>query len=94
MNPTSNQGAPSEFQFAMALLAHAARNDNAAICASLRHLAEPSTRLCSVRVIAALLGEFERGISGNDRERLAQWFTAQALSLAADAANRGERKAS
>jgi hypothetical protein len=83
MNSLPEHTSTYEPQLAMALLAHAARHDDEALKASLDLLADPTAGICSACLVAALLAEFQNGMDAQDPERLAAWFSGQALALAA-----------
>lgn len=73
-----------EQQVAMSMLAHAARRDTDAMMSSLDAIAEDGD-LRSTHVIAALLGEFQKGMDEFNAEELAKWFAGEARELAARA---------
>lgn len=73
-----------EQQVAMSMLAHAARRDQDAMMSSLDAIAE-GDGLRATHVIAALLGEFQKGMDEFNAEELAKWFAGEARELAARA---------
>lgn len=73
-----------EQQLAMAILAHAARHDSQAIADSLALLTESAAALQPVCVIAALLTEFQHGMSSYSSPELAQRFADRAVEIAAN----------
>lgn len=74
-----------EQQVAMSLLAHAARNDVAAVGLSLQALDEASDELRATHVIAALMIEFQKGMDEEFGDQLAEHFSDAAHALAAEA---------
>ncbi|NUS44138.1 MAG: hypothetical protein HOQ24_10675 [Mycobacteriaceae bacterium] len=83
---TNSRASLREQQVAMSLLAHAARDDAAAVALSLQAIGDAGEKLELTQVIAALLVEFQKGIDEEYCEQLADWFSGQAreLALAAD----------
>ncbi|KZM75468.1 hypothetical protein [Nocardia terpenica] len=74
-----------ERQIAMAVLAHTARHDADAVTAMLHHLAESIAEdVHPICVITALLNEFQQGMDMYKSNELAEWFSDQALALAAN----------
>lgn len=88
MKPLPHQASTYEQQLAMAILAHAARNDQYALALLLEQLVDPSADLHPICIIAALVNEFQRGMDTHGN-RLANWFASQAVTLAGDGTSGG-----